>query len=96
MFPLGRLLHRRATVVGSSLPTMSTSLSDGYLTWIDPLAGQPVPASMLIDRGKPASANHSDVPDPTVAAQRVAFGTSGHRGSAFDRSFNRSPDDASS
>lgn len=43
---------------------------------------------MLIDAGKLVSAYHADVPDPTIAAQRVAFGTSGHRGSAFDRSFN--------
>ena len=37
---------------------------------------------------KLVSAYYSDVPDPMIAAQRVAFGTSGHRGSAFDRSFN--------
>jgi len=43
---------------------------------------------MLIDVGKLVSAYHADKPDPTIAAQRVAFGTSGHRGSAFDRSFN--------
>ena len=43
---------------------------------------------MLVDVGKLVSAYHTDMPDPTVAAQRVAFGTSGHRGSAFDRSFN--------
>ncbi len=55
---------------------------------IHPLAGQPAPASMLIDVGKLVSAYHADQPDPTIAAQRVAFGTSGHRGSAFDRSFN--------
>ena len=55
---------------------------------ISPLAGRPAPASMLIDVGKLVSAYHTDIPDPTVAAQRVAFGTSGHRGSAFDRSFN--------
>ena len=55
---------------------------------IHPLAGQPAPASTLIDIGKLVSTYHTDVPDPTVAAQRVAFGTSGHRGSAFDRSFN--------
>ena len=57
-------------------------------TQIHPLAGQAAPASVLIDMGKLVSAYHTDVPDPTVAAQRVAFGTSGHRGSAFDRSFN--------
>ena len=55
---------------------------------IHPLAGQAAPASMLIDVAKLVSAYHTDVPDPTIAAQRVAFGTSGHRGSAFDRSFN--------
>jgi phosphoglucomutase len=43
---------------------------------------------MLIDVDKLVSAYHTDVPDPEIAAQRVAFGTSGHRGSAFDRSFN--------
>ena len=57
-------------------------------TRINPLAGQPAPASILIDVGRLVAAYHSDVPDPAVAAQRVAFGTSGHRGSAFDRSFN--------
>ena len=55
---------------------------------INPLAGHPAPPSILIDVGKLVSAYHTDVPDPTVAAQRVVFGTSGHRGSAFDRSFN--------
>ena len=43
---------------------------------------------MLIDVAKLVSAYHADRPDPTIAAQRVSFGTSGHRGSAFDRSFN--------
>ncbi len=55
---------------------------------ISPLAGHPAPASGLIDVAKLVSAYHTDMPDPTIAAQRVAFGTSGHRGSAFDRSFN--------
>ncbi len=55
---------------------------------INPLAGQRAPASMRIDVDALVAAYHADQPDPTVAAQRVAFGTSGHRGSAFDRSFN--------
>ncbi len=55
---------------------------------ISAFAGKAASASMLIDVGKLVSAYHADVPDPTIAAQRVAFGTSGHRGSAFDRSFN--------
>ncbi len=55
---------------------------------IHPLAGQPAPASMRIDVAALVAAYHADQPDPSVAAQRVAFGTSGHRGSALDRSFN--------
>ena len=58
------------------------------VTLINPLAGKPAQASMLIDVTKLVAAYYSEVPDPTTAAQRVAFGTSGHRGSAFDRSFN--------
>ncbi|MEO8857391.1 MAG: phosphoglucomutase (alpha-D-glucose-1,6-bisphosphate-dependent) [Burkholderiaceae bacterium] len=57
-------------------------------THINPRAGQPAPASVLVDVDKLVQAYYSDVPDPGVPAQRVAFGTSGHRGSAFDRSFN--------
>ena len=57
-------------------------------TRISPLAGQPAPAAVLIDVDKLVAAYFSERPDPTVAAQRVAFGTSGHRGSAFDASFN--------
>ena len=52
------------------------------------LAGKAAPLSSLIDVGKLVDAYYNQQPDPSVAAQRVAFGTSGHRGSAFDRSFN--------
>ena len=55
---------------------------------ISPLAGKPAPQSSLVNVAKLVAAYYSDAPDPAVAAQRVAFGTSGHRGSAFDRSFN--------
>jgi phosphoglucomutase len=57
-------------------------------TRLSPLAGQPASASVLIDVDKLLAAYFSERPDPTVPAQRVAFGTSGHRGSAFDISFN--------
>lgn len=57
-------------------------------THISPLAGKPAPLSVLIDVDKLVAAYFSEHPDPTVAAQRVAFGTSGHRGSALDVSFN--------
>src|SRR5580704_10646289 len=57
---------------------------------IDPLAGKPATPSMLVDVPRLVTAYYSEKPDPSVPEQRVAFGTSGHRGSAFDRSFNES------
>src|ERR1700675_2530913 len=55
---------------------------------ISPLAGKPAPLGMLVDVSRLITAYYRDVPDPAVPAQRVAFGTSGHRGSSFDRAFN--------
>ena len=55
---------------------------------ISPLAGKPAPRSSLVDIPKLVSAYYSTQPDPAEASQRVAFGTSGHRGNAFDGSFN--------
>lgn len=53
-----------------------------------PLAGRPAPASVLVDVSKLMATYSSEKPDATVREQRVAFGTSGHRGSSFKRSFN--------
>ncbi|MFC5438251.1 phosphoglucomutase (alpha-D-glucose-1,6-bisphosphate-dependent) [Rhodanobacter umsongensis] len=55
---------------------------------ISPLAGKPAPKSILVDVPKLLAAYVDLKPDPSVPAQRVAFGTSGHRGSSFERSFN--------
>ena len=55
---------------------------------ISPLAGKPAPASILVDIPRLLAAYTDLQPDPSVPAQRVAFGTSGHRGSSFERSFN--------
>ena len=55
---------------------------------ISPFAGKPAEVSRLVDIPKLITAYYSQVPDPAVAAQRVAFGTSGHRGAAFEGSFN--------
>lgn len=57
-------------------------------TRISPWAGQPATTAPLIDADQLVAAYFAQQPDPTVPAQRVAFGTSGHRGSAFDASFN--------
>jgi len=51
-------------------------------------AGEPADASLLIDVPRLVTAYYVDVPDPSVPEQRVAFGTSGHRGSAFAIAFN--------
>ncbi len=55
-----------------------------------PLAGKPAPPSLWVDVPRLITAYYSERPDPTLPAQRVAFGTSGHRGSAFACSFNES------
>jgi phosphoglucomutase len=57
-------------------------------THISPLAGKGVPFSLLVNVAKLVTAYYEIKPDPSVAAQRVVFGTSGHRGSAFDGTFN--------
>jgi phosphoglucomutase len=55
---------------------------------VNPLAGKPAPAGLLTDIPRLLTAYFSLQPDGAVAAQQVAFGTSGHRGTPFDRSFN--------
>ncbi|MEO8255927.1 MAG: phosphoglucomutase (alpha-D-glucose-1,6-bisphosphate-dependent) [Acidobacteriota bacterium] len=55
---------------------------------ISPLAGKPLPASQLVNVARLVSAYYAEPPDPAVAAERVSFGTSGHRGSALERTFN--------
>jgi phosphoglucomutase len=55
---------------------------------IDPRAGQRVDPTLLLDVPRLLHAYYAGRPDPGVAAQRVRFGTSGHRGSAFDNAFN--------
>ena len=55
---------------------------------ISPLAGKPAPPSLLVDVPKLLAAYTDLRPDPAVPAQRVAFGTSGHRGGSLQRSFN--------
>ncbi|WP_020476458.1 phosphoglucomutase (alpha-D-glucose-1,6-bisphosphate-dependent) [Zavarzinella formosa] len=55
---------------------------------ISPLAGKPAEPSMLVNVPRLVTAYFAETPDVSEPAQRVAFGTSGHRGSAFDRAFN--------
>jgi len=55
---------------------------------LNPLAGRQAPIDRLVDIPRLITAYFSEKPDPSSSAQRVAFGTSGHRGTSFDSSFN--------
>ncbi|SED75437.1 phosphoglucomutase [Rhizobiales bacterium GAS191] len=55
---------------------------------LSPLAGKTIEPSMLVDIPRLVTAYFTGKPDPKIPSQRVAFGTSGHRGSAFDTAFN--------
>src|SRR5674476_144725 len=55
---------------------------------VSPLAGKPAEPSMLVNVPRLVTAYYTEKPDPSVPTQKVAFGTSGHRGSAFDKTFN--------
>jgi phosphoglucomutase len=55
---------------------------------LSPLAGKPAEASMLVNVPRLVTAYYTETPDAAVPAQRVSFGTSGHRGSALERAFN--------
>ena len=66
----------------------SAESNDKMTAKTNPLAGKPAPPSLLVDVPRLVTAYYSDAPDPSIPSQRVSFGTSGHRGSAFDRSFN--------
>jgi phosphoglucomutase len=51
-------------------------------------AGQPADPAQLVDVSRLLATYHDARPDPSIASQRIAFGTSGHRGSAFLNAFN--------
>jgi phosphoglucomutase len=55
---------------------------------LHPLAGEPAPRSILVDVPKLVTAYFTQRPDPAEPSHRVSFGTSGHRGSSLDRTFN--------
>lgn len=55
---------------------------------ISPLAGHIAPPEILVNVAKLVTAYYSEIPDVSVPGQDVAFGTSGHRGSSFDKTFN--------
>jgi phosphoglucomutase len=67
---------------------MYLSSTEAAMKEISPLAGKPAPKELLVDVGKLEREYYSRKPDVADPAQRVAFGTSGHRGSSLTGSFN--------
>jgi phosphoglucomutase len=57
-------------------------------TRVSALAGKPADPALLVSIPRLVAAYYSEQPDPSVADERVSFGTSGHRGSSLTRSFN--------
>jgi phosphoglucomutase len=55
---------------------------------LHPLAGKPAPRELLVNVPRLVSAYYTRVPDPGAAAERVSFGTSGHRGTSLAGAFN--------
>ncbi len=81
-------MHRREKrSADEGLPGMS-NLGNLATEKASPLAGKPATPAMLVDVPRLVTAYYTEVPDHSVAEQRVAFGTSGHRGSSFEKSFN--------
>jgi phosphoglucomutase len=55
---------------------------------VSPLTGKPAEPEMLVDMPKLVKAYYTETPDPSVPGQRVSFGASGHRGSAFEKAIH--------
>ncbi len=75
---------------GGAVDAPMPGAAPGGASGISPLAGQPAPASALIDPAKLCEEYYARRPDSSNPAERVSFGTSGHRGSALRGSFNES------
>jgi phosphoglucomutase len=64
------------------------TIQGGFPMAVSPLAGKPAPRSLLVNVPRLVASYYAITPDPSDPAQRVSFGTSGHRGTSFDGSFN--------
>jgi phosphoglucomutase len=61
---------------------------DNISNKVSKLAGKPAPAELLVDIPKLVAAYYNNVPDASDTAQNISFGTSGHRGCSFEKTFN--------
>ena len=72
----------------ASAIALDVNISRKPIMNVSPKAGKPADLSILIDLSRLLSAYYTGQPDSSVPAQRVVFGTSGHRGCSLDNSFN--------
>src|SRR6516225_7896882 len=77
----------RFPVPSGTLSACGVGCEEGPMA-VNAHAGKPAETSMLVNVPRLMTAYYTAIPDPAVPAQRVAFGTSGHRGSAFEHAFN--------
>ena len=68
--------------------SFSVESNDKRTAKTNPLAGKPAPPSLLVNVPRLVAAYYCNMPDPSIPSQRVSFGTSGHRGSASNCTFN--------
>ena len=87
MQPRGRHVKSRSETASAGSAGLRRA-APAFLDAISPLAGCIASAVPLLDVNQLLAAYFDARPDPSVPAHRVVFGTSGHRGSAFDVSFN--------
>src|SRR5512143_1088897 len=93
--PSCRLPAAEVAAVGTTVPAVGRWLPGagprsvgGTVVQISPLAGKAAPEDLLVDIDALVKAYYAEHPDPADPAQRVSFGTSGHRRSALQRAFN--------
>jgi len=75
-------------MVATAAPLRGLGKDDMSESTVNPLAGKPVPETLLANIPRLMTAYFALTPDASVPTQRVSFGTSGHRGSAYAASFN--------
>jgi phosphoglucomutase len=80
--------HGQTLDIGGSLDQDRFEKGTTMTVELSNRAGKPVEASMLVNVPRLVTEYFTGRPDPGIESQRVAFGTSGHRGSAFDLAFN--------
>jgi phosphoglucomutase len=85
---IGRPLFRSIKALYNAAIIVPASQRNAVSANVNPRAGKIADPSMLANIPRLVTAYFAGKPDPSVAAQRVAFGTSGHRGSAFNNAFN--------